>query len=105
MALEDALVLAHCPTPESIPAALAAFEAHRRPRTNWVRAQTHRRDRVRNLLTQSAKLLRAPSKNLPSELPTTTPSGNASDRPLLLAAAALHALGVIAATCAMRIVR
>jgi FAD-dependent urate hydroxylase len=50
MALEDALVLAAClhQTP-AIPAALAAFEAKRRPRTDWVRAQTHRRDRMRYL--------------------------------------------------------
>jgi FAD-dependent urate hydroxylase len=50
MALEDALVLAAClrRTPE-IPAALVAFEAQRQPRTDWVRAQTHRRDRTRNL--------------------------------------------------------
>jgi FAD-dependent urate hydroxylase len=50
MALEDALTLAAClrKTP-AIPAALAAFEARRRPRTDWVRAQTHRRDRTRYL--------------------------------------------------------
>jgi 2-polyprenyl-6-methoxyphenol hydroxylase-like FAD-dependent oxidoreductase len=50
MALEDALVLAASlrETP-AIPAALAAFEAARRPRTDWVRAQTHRRDRTRTL--------------------------------------------------------
>ena len=50
MALEDALVLAECLaeiTP--IPMALAAFESRRRPRTEWVRAQTHRRDRTRRL--------------------------------------------------------
>ena len=29
--------------------ALAAFESRRRPRTDWVRAQTHRRDRTRKL--------------------------------------------------------
>jgi 2-polyprenyl-6-methoxyphenol hydroxylase-like FAD-dependent oxidoreductase len=48
MALEDALVLAAClrETP-AIPVALAAFEARRRPRTDWVRTQTHRRDRTR----------------------------------------------------------
>jgi FAD-dependent urate hydroxylase len=50
MALEDALVLADCmhmiPT---IPDAIAAFEARRRPRTDWVRAQTHRRDHTRYL--------------------------------------------------------
>jgi 2-polyprenyl-6-methoxyphenol hydroxylase-like FAD-dependent oxidoreductase len=52
MALEDALVLADClRRAEAIPAALEAFEAHRRPRTDWVRAQTHRRDRTRYLPT------------------------------------------------------
>ena len=52
MALEDALVLADClHRHEAIPAALAAFEARRRPRTDWVRAQTHRRDRTRYLPT------------------------------------------------------
>jgi 2-polyprenyl-6-methoxyphenol hydroxylase-like FAD-dependent oxidoreductase len=50
MALEDALVLAHCLRDDrAIPDALAAFEARRRPRTEWVRAQTHRRDRARYL--------------------------------------------------------
>jgi 2-polyprenyl-6-methoxyphenol hydroxylase-like FAD-dependent oxidoreductase len=50
MALEDALVLAEClRRREAIPAALLAFEARRRPRTDWVRAQTHRRDRTRYL--------------------------------------------------------
>jgi FAD-dependent urate hydroxylase len=50
MALEDALVLADClRRPEGLPAALSSFEARRRPRTDWVRAQTHRRDRTRNL--------------------------------------------------------
>jgi 2-polyprenyl-6-methoxyphenol hydroxylase-like FAD-dependent oxidoreductase len=52
MALEDALVLADClRRPEPLPAALSAFEARRRPRTDWVRAQTHRRDRTRYLPT------------------------------------------------------
>jgi 2-polyprenyl-6-methoxyphenol hydroxylase-like FAD-dependent oxidoreductase len=50
MALEDALVLADCLRDHpAIPAALAAFHARRRPRTEWVRAQTHRRDRTRYL--------------------------------------------------------
>ena len=50
MALEDALVLADCLRDISaIPDALAAFEARRRPRTDWVRAQTHRRDHTRYL--------------------------------------------------------
>jgi FAD-dependent urate hydroxylase len=52
MALEDALVLAECLRRlDAIPAALSAFEARRRPRTDWVRAQTHRRDRTRYLPT------------------------------------------------------
>jgi FAD-dependent urate hydroxylase len=52
MAIEDALVLAECLRRlETIPAALSAFEARRRPRTDWVRAQTHRRDRTRHLPT------------------------------------------------------
>jgi FAD-dependent urate hydroxylase len=50
MALEDALVLADCLNRiPAIPDAIAAFEARRRPRTDWVRAQTHRRDHTRNL--------------------------------------------------------
>ena len=50
LAFEDALVLAAClrdaPT---VPDAVAAFVARRSPRTGWVRSQTHRRDRTRNL--------------------------------------------------------
>ncbi len=50
MALEDGLVLAECLSSESgIAQAVASFEARRRPRTQWVLAQTHRRDRARNL--------------------------------------------------------
>jgi FAD-dependent urate hydroxylase len=50
MALEDALVLADCLRDiQAIPDALAAFEARRRPRTDWVRAQTRRRDHTRHL--------------------------------------------------------
>ena len=50
MALEDAVVLADCLRDiPAIPAALAAFHARRRRRTDWVRAQTHRRDRTRYL--------------------------------------------------------
>jgi FAD-dependent urate hydroxylase len=46
MALEDALILA-----ETIVAGrpLEEFEARRRPRVEFVQAQTHRRDRTRNL--------------------------------------------------------
>jgi len=50
MALEDALVLADClQRIPVIPDAIAAFELRRRPRTDWVRAQTHRRDHTRYL--------------------------------------------------------
>jgi FAD-dependent urate hydroxylase len=50
MALEDALVLADCLRRiPAIPDAIAAFQARRQPRTEWVRAQTHRRDRTRYL--------------------------------------------------------
>ncbi len=50
MALEDGLVLAECLDPgRDIAQILARFQARRRPRTQWVRAQTHRRDRTRNL--------------------------------------------------------
>ena len=50
MALEDALVLADCLRDiRAIPEALTAFESRRRPRTDWVLAQTHRRDRTRYL--------------------------------------------------------
>jgi 2-polyprenyl-6-methoxyphenol hydroxylase-like FAD-dependent oxidoreductase len=50
MALEDALVLAESlGTAGSIAGAAAAYERRRRPRTDWVRRQTHRRDRTRSL--------------------------------------------------------
>lgn len=50
MALEDGLVLAEClATTGGVTEALARFQARRRPRTQWVLAQTHRRDRTRNL--------------------------------------------------------
>jgi 2-polyprenyl-6-methoxyphenol hydroxylase-like FAD-dependent oxidoreductase len=50
MALEDALVLAASLASEPDTAqAMARFQARRRPRTEWVLAQTHRRDRTRNL--------------------------------------------------------
>jgi FAD-dependent urate hydroxylase len=50
MALEDALVLTDClQRIPAIPDAIAAFQARRRPRTDWVRAQTHRRDHTRYL--------------------------------------------------------
>jgi FAD-dependent urate hydroxylase len=50
LAFEDALVLADCVREAATVAqALAAFVARRSPRTGWVRAQTHRRDRTRDL--------------------------------------------------------
>jgi FAD-dependent urate hydroxylase len=49
MALEDGLVLAECLASARLPQALTRFEARRRPRTRWVRDQTHRRDRTRSL--------------------------------------------------------
>lgn len=50
MAIEDALVLADCLAEEpSIGTALSAYEVRRRPRVGWVRAMTHRRDRIRRL--------------------------------------------------------
>lgn len=50
MAIEDALVLAQSLTEQSrIERALSAYEVRRRPRVGWVRAMTHRRDRIRRL--------------------------------------------------------
>jgi FAD-dependent urate hydroxylase len=50
LAFEDALVLAAClRDAATVGDAVAAFVARRSPRTGWVRAQTHRRDRTRNL--------------------------------------------------------
>lgn len=50
LAFEDALVLAACVRDAAtVERALAAFVARRSPRTGWVRAQTHRRDRTRDL--------------------------------------------------------
>jgi len=52
LAFEDALVLASSLRDAgSVEPALAAFAARRHPRAAWVRAQTHRRDRTRNLPT------------------------------------------------------
>jgi 2-polyprenyl-6-methoxyphenol hydroxylase-like FAD-dependent oxidoreductase len=50
LAFEDGLVLAAClQDAGTVTDALAGFVARRIPRTDWVRAQTHRRDRTRNL--------------------------------------------------------
>jgi FAD-dependent urate hydroxylase len=50
MALEDGLVLAESVGDDGdVAQAVARFQARRRPRTQWVLAQTHRRDRTRNL--------------------------------------------------------
>ncbi|WP_125264527.1 FAD-dependent monooxygenase [Streptomyces alboflavus] len=52
MALEDALVLADLlstTSSEYVSQALAAYQARRRPRIQWVLEQNHRRDKTRNL--------------------------------------------------------
>jgi 2-polyprenyl-6-methoxyphenol hydroxylase-like FAD-dependent oxidoreductase len=50
MALEDGLVLAeYLASGDGIARAMARFQARRTPRTQWVLAQTHRRDRTRSL--------------------------------------------------------
>ena len=50
LAFEDALVLAAClAQASSVAEALAGFVARRHPRASWVRAQTHRRDKTRDL--------------------------------------------------------
>jgi 2-polyprenyl-6-methoxyphenol hydroxylase-like FAD-dependent oxidoreductase len=50
MGLEDGLVLAEClATGAGIRQTLAMFQDRRRPRTQWVLTQTHRRDRTRSL--------------------------------------------------------
>jgi FAD-dependent urate hydroxylase len=51
MAFEDAVVLGEVlsTTPDDIPAALAAYEARRRPRCEQVREQTRERDRTRDV--------------------------------------------------------
>jgi 2-polyprenyl-6-methoxyphenol hydroxylase-like FAD-dependent oxidoreductase len=50
LAFEDALVLAAClHDATTITDALAPLVARRNRRTGWVRTQTHRRDRTRNL--------------------------------------------------------
>jgi len=50
MAVEDALVLAEMLTADqSMDRALAGYEHRRKGRVAWVQAQTHRRDRTRNL--------------------------------------------------------
>jgi 2-polyprenyl-6-methoxyphenol hydroxylase-like FAD-dependent oxidoreductase len=46
----DALVLAeHLSTAQPLETSLATFESRRAARVDWVRRQTHRRDRTRNL--------------------------------------------------------
>jgi FAD-dependent urate hydroxylase len=50
LAFEDALVLAaSLRKAATVQGAVAGFVARRSPRTGWVRAQTHRRDRTRDL--------------------------------------------------------
>jgi 2-polyprenyl-6-methoxyphenol hydroxylase-like FAD-dependent oxidoreductase len=85
MAIEDALTLA-----EVIAAgqALAHFEARRRPRVDFVQAQTHRRDRTRNLppfarntLLRLAgqRIMRSNYKPLTAPASTQTPDVRPSD--------------------------
>jgi 2-polyprenyl-6-methoxyphenol hydroxylase-like FAD-dependent oxidoreductase len=58
MALEDAIVLSECLTAAAgIADGITAYELRRRPRTEWVRRQTHRRDRTRALLPAVRNLL------------------------------------------------
>jgi len=58
LAFEDALVLAASLRSErNVGEALAAFVARRSGRTGWVRAQTHRRDRTRDLPTLPRNLV------------------------------------------------
>ena len=71
MALEDGLVLAEClASGRGIAQTVARFQARRRPRTQWVLAQTHRRDRTRNLPPASATLCYADGDGA-SSTPTT----------------------------------
>jgi 2-polyprenyl-6-methoxyphenol hydroxylase-like FAD-dependent oxidoreductase len=50
LAFEDALELAACLRDAgTVTDALAAFATRRSPRTSWIPAQTHRRDRTRDL--------------------------------------------------------
>jgi 2-polyprenyl-6-methoxyphenol hydroxylase-like FAD-dependent oxidoreductase len=73
LAFENALVLATClrdlPT---VADAVAAFVARRNRRTSWVRTQTHRRDRTRNLppVLRDLTLRALRSTDLPVQLPT-----------------------------------
>jgi hypothetical protein len=49
----------------AIPAGLAAFEVRRRPKTDSVRVQTHRRDRARYLPPAIRdNLMRAPARRI-----------------------------------------
>ena len=50
MAFEDAVVLAQCLTGNAtVPEALRTYVTRRLPRIQWIREQTHRRDRIRSL--------------------------------------------------------
>ncbi len=51
MAMEDAIVLAECLSAAAgVADGITAYERRRRPRTDWVLRQTHRRDRTRTLV-------------------------------------------------------
>jgi FAD-dependent urate hydroxylase len=86
MALEDGLVLAEClASGRGIAQTVATFEARRRPRAQWVLAQTHHRDRTRNLrakrsvagTTRLGGCARANERPLPSRLRKTPPRSGA----------------------------
>ena len=73
LAFEDALVLAACLAKAgSVAEALAGFVARRHPRASWVRAQTHRRDKTRDLppLLRDPLLRAFGRAHLPVQLPT-----------------------------------
>jgi 2-polyprenyl-6-methoxyphenol hydroxylase-like FAD-dependent oxidoreductase len=86
MAFEDGLVLAEClASGRGIAQTVATFEARRRPRAQWVLAQTHHRDRTRNLrakrsvagTTRLGGCARANERPPPSRLRKTPPRSGA----------------------------
>lgn len=74
-AMEDALVLAASVTGQSsVDATLAAFSARRKPRNDWVLAQTHRRHRTRSLPPVVRNLaLQASASTAPTTVPSSPP--------------------------------
>jgi 2-polyprenyl-6-methoxyphenol hydroxylase-like FAD-dependent oxidoreductase len=71
MALEDGLILAECLADSGgVAQAVARFQARRRPRAQWVLAQTHRRDRTRKPATRRSqpRATHVGSPHLPRQL-------------------------------------